>query len=181
MIPQESKLTNAIHRFELTVNSSISAFEKAFNLNGILIIPTFLGINLMYNVLTLRNESLWITIILWIVILINIYFFYQQKIIEKHSLKLLIYNDHIRIMDHQKIYFKEELHQLTLTPILYGKKSQLAIQVNGKSTKGIIIGLKHIKLKVLKDSQNQLSQPDYWLKNQYQAQKLMEILDIKVL
>jgi len=178
MIPQELQLTNTIHRFELTVNSSGSAFEKAFSLYGILIIPSFLGIDLIYNVLRLREESLWITIIVLVMILINIYFFYQKRIIEKHRLKLLIYNGYIRIRDNQKIYFKEEFYQINIKPILCGKKLQPALQLNSKSGERIIIGLKHIKLDVLEQSQNQLSQPDYWLSNQYQTQSLMKILKI---
>ena len=179
MIHQELQITDTIHRFELTTNSSIRANEKAFSLYGILVIPALLGVTLMYNVFQLRDEYLAIPVLILVLALINIYVFYQRIITKNDRLKLIIEDNQIRLMDNEQIYFQEQIVLTTIQLIRCGKNLEPALELNSKNFQGIIIGLKNIKIDIPIETQNQLYQPDYWLLNKYQTHAFMKLIGIE--
>ena len=89
MIQQSSYLNHPIHRFELKINGDENAYERAFNLYGILLMRALFGGVLIYNILELRQVYFTITFSLMIVILTNIYFYYERTTYTSNSLKLI--------------------------------------------------------------------------------------------
>ena len=179
MIHQELQLTNTIYRFELTTNSSIKAYEKAFSLYGILVIPALLGITLMYNVFQLRDEYFVIPVLILMLALVNIYVFYQRMTTKNDRLKLIIEDNQIQLMDNEKIYFQEQIVLTTIQLIRCGKNLEPALELNSKNFQGVIIGLRNIKIDIPIETQNQLYQPDYWLSSKHQAQTFMQLIGIE--
>lgn len=178
MIEYEYYIANTIHRFELTANSATAAHEKAFSLYGILLFPALLGSGLMYNVFHLEGMYFIMAFMVMMGILVNVYFFYQRTIAKNQTLKLIIQEGYIQLIDHQQIHVQEEIKHITIQLIRCGKHLQPALRLSGEYFQGIIIGLKNIEIENAIETHNKLCQPDYWLSDKQQAEQLMALVEM---
>ena len=176
MVQQSLYFDNPIRRFELKINGYEHAYERAFNLYGILLMPALLGGVLMYNVFELRQEYFMVSFLLMAVILLNLYFFYERIIHTSNTIKLILLDNNIQIMDHNQSYFQEHIDNLEIDIILCGRNLIPALCIKSKDNEKMIIGLKNIKIDHTIETQNQLCQPDYWLHSQQQADLLIDAL-----
>lgn len=177
MIHQDLYLGDAFNRFELTDNSSERAAEKAFNLYGVLIIPTLLGGILMYDLFQLRDEYFVVSFLLMVVVLINLYFFYRTMTYGFNPIKMIIQEDYIQLLDKEQVYFQDDLKRINIEIILCGRQLQPAIRLSGKNFQGVVIGLKDTKIDRPIEVKNKLCLPDYWMLNQNQSNQLMSLID----
>lgn len=176
MTHQELLLTHTIHRFELKNNSYQRAYENAFNLYGVLIIPILLGGILMYNVFQLRDEYFVIPFLLLVFFLGNLYIFSQRMMYKNYTLKLIINNDYIQILDREQIYFQGDLAHVSIEVIRYGKKLKSAIQLTNEDLGSIILGLKDTELNNIIYTENKLCLPDYSISTKRQSNLLLSLL-----
>lgn len=180
MIEQESFEEEKIYRFELIPNTMTNAYNKAFNLYGILIIPILLGSFLMYNIFELREKYFITSFLLMVFTLGNIYFFYHRLINKTSILKLIVYSNCIQIFDGNQICFQENIEQLEIKMMICGNPVGPAIRISNEDFQGIIIGWKNTENNNHINIKNKLIQPDYWLRNKEQSNTLMDILKHKI-
>ena len=180
MIEQENFQQDKIYRFELMPNTTASAYDKAFNLYGILIIPILLGSFLMYNIFGLRDKYFITSFLLMVFTLGNIYFFYHRLINKTSILKLIIHSNYMQIFDENQIYFQENIAQIKVEIMSCGNPERPAIRISHEEFSGIIIGWKNTGNNNNSNIRDKLTQPDYWLRNNDLSNILMDILEQKI-
>lgn len=176
MIQQSLYFDNQIHRFELKVNTDENAYEKAFNLYGILLMPALLGGVLMYSVFELRQMYFTATFLLLVVVLANLYFYSERINYKTNTLKLILIQNVIQLIDNEQNYFRANIEELDIHLILCGKKLQPALCIKSEHIERIVIGLRNIKMNSPITIKNPLCQPDVWLHNQQQANLLIDLI-----
>ena len=180
MIPQPYMTTyNEIYRWELMPNNYINGSEQTFSLYGILLTPTFIGAFLFYYVFEMRGLYFWSIWSVLILILGNIYFFYKRTTYRSNVLKLIIQNNYLQIMSNHALLLDVHIQNVSVKMIYCTIEKHPAIHIRSNDDLDIVIASK--KKQILFDSETNdfLCQPDYWLVNDQEWNKLYEQLSYK--
>ena len=164
------------HRFKLVANSMESGYKTSFGIYGILVIPFIVSISLMYYILDLRREYFWISFIVLLCVLINLYIFYRRRIDQSRLLSLIIEDDVIQIIGVDKIYLDIPLNDLLIKKSKLGQKGLPTIQLSCYDLCDFSIGLNLNNDFGENYFTQKLLQPDYLLTNQQKSNALINLL-----
>ncbi|MEM9921337.1 MAG: hypothetical protein AAF990_24770 [Bacteroidota bacterium] len=163
---------NAIYEFELVLNSTPLAANKAFNFYGILVIPTLLGAILMYHGLGLRAEYLLIAVLMLSIGLANLYFFNEKQRVRDQHLRLLVDGSFIQILSSEKVYLHRQIEELVIVHRYVQQYPTLEIGEGDLAS--IYISLCQVDKSV--PLEKQLRQPDYWIESKTDWHRLCQLM-----
>lgn len=165
---------NTIYEFDLVLNSTHFAAEQALNFYGILVLPALLGSTLLYHHLGLRAAYLLIALVLLFLVLVNLYFFNERKLARNKQLRLLIDGQFLQILNSQKVYLHQRIHDLVIVYRYVGQYPTL--DISGADFPSLYISYYRPSKSVAADSQ--LRQPDYWIKKKRLWEQLCRLMKV---